>query len=386
MKTKRLFTGGITFVIAIFTLIMSTLSGAQEKQAERDNYVPTTISTEAQQALTELYKNKSFTRAFPAPDDLDAWRKTHDAAEKAAKEQNDKAVDSNRVTVTETTMGGVPVLDVRPNGWKDNGKVLVYTHGGAYTMFSARSTLKSAAPMSRATGLRVISVDYTTAPFANWKQIQKQVISVFKALLEQGYSMKDVALYGDSAGGGLAASTVLNLRDRGMGMPAAVVLWSPWADISNTGDTYQTLNNTDPLLNYDPVLKNSALAYADGLDLTDSRVSPLYADFSKGFSPALITEGTKCIFLSTSVRMYQALETAGQEVKLDVYEGMWHVFQMVPMPEAELSLKRSAAFIHKHLGLATDISAAQDTIPERKKSLATVFLTADIRNLIKVGE
>ena len=68
-----------------------------------------------------------------------------------------------------------------------------------------------------------------------------------EALLAEGYTMKDIALYGDSAGGGLAISTVLNLRDRGMGMPAAVVLWSPWADITNAGDTAHTIMDADPL-------------------------------------------------------------------------------------------------------------------------------------------
>jgi acetyl esterase/lipase len=85
--------------------------------------------------------------------------------------------------------------------------------------------------------------------------------------------------------------------------------------------------------------------------LTDPRVSPVYADFSKGFSLALITEGTKCIFLSNSVRMFQALEAAGQDAALDVYEGMWHVFQNTPTPEAEVSWKKIAAFLHQHLGV-----------------------------------
>ena len=187
--------------------------------------------------------------------------------------------------------------------------------------------------------------------YGKWKEIQDQVVSVFKALLNQGYTMKNIALYGDSAGGGLAISTVLNLRDRGMGMPAAVVLLSPWADISDAGDTMHTLENTDPTLHYDPLLKGSAMAFADGLDLTDPRVSPVYGDFSKGFSPALITEGTKCIFLSTSVRLYQALEAADQEVKLDVYEGLWHVFQTSSVPETEVSLKKIAVFLHANLGV-----------------------------------
>ena len=79
-----------------------------------------------------------------------------------------------------------------------------------------------------------------TKPFAKWKETQAQVMSVFKALIAEGYQMKDIALYGDSAGGGMAVSTVLNPRDSGMGMPAGVVLWSPWADLSNTGDTAPT--------------------------------------------------------------------------------------------------------------------------------------------------
>ena len=107
--------------------------------------------------------------------------------------------------------------------------------------------------------------------------------------------------------------------------------------------------DADPSLTYVGMLDNSALAYADGLDLKDPRLSPLYAAFSKGFPPSLITDGTKCIFLSTSVRLFQKLEAAGQQANLDVYEGLWHVFQQVPVPESEAAIKKSAAFINKHL-------------------------------------
>lgn len=346
---KKMVLCAVSLVAGVGASVVLALDTTTPPQA-RYNYIPATISSEAQQALQSIYAAKAYNRVFPEAGDLAGWKKIHAEAEQAKKEINDKAVASNRVSVTEAMLGGVPVLDIRPHGWQDNGKVLVYTHGGAYTMFSARSTLTSSAPMSRATGLRVISLDYTTAPFAKWKEVQEQVISVFAALLKQGYTMADIALYGDSAGGGLAASTVINLRDRGMGMPAAVALLSPWVDISDAGDTQHTLEYTDPLLHYDPLLKTSALAYADGLKLTDPRVSPLYGDFSKGFSPALITDGTKCIFLSTSVRLYQSLEAADQEAKLDVYEGMWHVFQTFPSPETEVSLKKISIFLNTHLG------------------------------------
>jgi len=132
-------------------------------------------------------------------------------------------------------------------------------------------------------------------------------------------------------------------------MPAAVVLWSPWVDLSDEGDLAHTLRDADPTLSYEGLLYESALAYVNGLDLTDSRVSPLHADFSGGFSPALIQAGTKEIFLSTAVRLFQKLEAEGQDATLDVYEGMWHIFQQFPLPETEVAVGKSAAFINQHL-------------------------------------
>ena len=334
----------------IFALMAMAAAALQPAAAqERDIFVPSTISPEAQQVLRAIIQARPYTREAPASDDLDAWRQMHAAFEAASENQSEQAVESHRVTVTEAELGGVPVLDIRPEGWTDNGKVLVYTHGGAYTVFSARSTLSSSAKMSRATGLRVISVDYTTAPFATWSEIQDQAVSVFRALLAEGYAMEDIALYGDSAGGGLAVSTVLNLRDQGLGLPAAVVLWSPWADVSDDGDTYHTLKDDDASLDYESILYESALAYAGGLELTDRRVSPLFADFDAGFSPALIQAGTKEILLSTAVRLFQRLEAAGQDATLDIYEGMWHIFQPSPIPEADVAVRKSADFINAHL-------------------------------------
>ncbi len=311
------------FFLALFATVL--LAGGIAKAQDRNIYVPNTISAEAQQVLRGIIGAKPYARVAPQPDDLESWRQLHAANEAALQGPNNNAVIRTGVTVSDAEMGGVPVLDIRPRGWKDNGKVLVYTHGGAYTFFSARSTLGSSAPMSHATGLRVISVNYTTAPFAKWAEIQEQVISVFQTLLSDGYAMEDIAIYGDSAGGGLAVSTILNLRERGMGMPAVAVLWSPWVDLTNAGDTAHTLSDADPTLIYDGLLLQSALAFADGLDLNDPRVSPLYAEFNEGFPPPLIQAGTKEILLSTAVRLYQKLEAAGQETKLDIYEGMWHV-------------------------------------------------------------
>lgn len=340
---------------SVFIIIPLFVSGCQilsdQHIVDRDIYVPGTISQQGQALLKVLAEKKGYNRKVPsAQDTKELWVALQNATEQKAKAGADKAIVTNEVSVTERTLGGVPVLEIIPKDWKDNGKVLVYTHGGAYTFFSAYSTLPSSAPMSRATGLKVISVDYTLAPTDNWEKIQADVIKVFEALLAEGYKMDDIAMHGDSAGGGLATSSILNLRDKGFGMPAVVVLWAPWVDLTNEGDTAHTLADEDPMLDYAKLLEPSALSFADGLKLNDPRVSPINADFSKGFPPVLIQAGTKEIFLSTAVRLYQKLEAQGQSATLDIYEGMPHVFQQFGITESEIAISKSATFVNKHLG------------------------------------
>jgi len=335
---------------AFILLICSNYAYSETQSSERDIFVPNTISTQGQHLLKKLAEEKKYNREIPPLGNIEAWVAVQKATEQKLKEGADAVIDNYEVTVTNKTLGGVPVLEIIPNDWKDNGKVLVYTHGGAYTFFSAYSTLPSSGPMSRATGMKLISVDYTLAPTNNWKKIQEDVVKVFEALLAEGYTMDDIAMYGDSAGGGLATSTVLNLRDKGMGMPAAIVLWAPWVDLSNKGDTAHTIADEDPLLDYKKLLEPSALLFADGIDLDDPRVSPINADFSKGFPSVLIQAGTKEIFLSTAVRLFQKLEAQGQDATLDIYEGMPHVFQQFEIPESKIAIDKSAAFIKKHLG------------------------------------
>jgi epsilon-lactone hydrolase len=316
---------------------------------DKEIYVPPTISAEAQVVLKALIEAKAYAIQFPAPDDLAGWEKVYEVAEAHNQDKVEKSLAASHATVTELEMGGVGVEDIRPHGWEDNGKVLVFVHGGGYSLFSARSTFPVAVPMANTTGLRLVSVNYTPAPRAHFEEIQQQIVSVFDALIGAGYAMRDIAIYGESAGGGLTASTVLNLRDQGKGLPAAAVFWSPNTDLSSRDDITVTLDPDDPVLTYSTLLVTGSKAYAGDVALDDPRVSPLYADLSKGFSPALIVVGTKEMLLSSSVRFYQALEAAGQSVKLDVYEGMWHVFPQYGLPESKVAVEKSAKFINDHL-------------------------------------
>jgi epsilon-lactone hydrolase len=221
-------------------------------------------------------------------------------------------------------------------------------------MYSARSRLPSSAAAADATGLRVVSIDYTRAPAAKWEQITDEVLAVCDGLRKEGYKMKDVAVYGESAGGALAAGSVLKMRDKGLGMPAAVVLWSPWADITDRGDSAITMRDFDPYYRYEKHLKPCADAYADPKDQKHPYVSPVYGDYAKGFPPTLIQGGTRELFLSHFVRLYRAIDGAGGVAVLDLYDGMPHVFQIRPeladAPETKAALKKMAAFLKKQLG------------------------------------
>jgi acetyl esterase/lipase len=311
---------------------------------------PSTISPEAQKALAQ-FSRAARNMELPAADDVEGWKKVQAAFEKKRAAANAAVVKEYEPDIQPRKLGGVPVLDIKPKGWKESKRVLVYTHGGAYTLYSANSRLISAVPMAHDTGLRVISVDYTLAPHAKWQEVTSQVVTVVQALVKEGHSLKQIAIYGESAGGGLAAAAVLKMRDQGLGMPAAVVLWSPWSDITDSGDTYATLQDADPLLYYPGNLKNCAAAYAAPADQRNPYVSPVYGNFTKGFPPTLIQAGTKEIFLSNAVRHYQALDQAGIPVKLDLYEGMWHIFQVFnyDLPESKLARKKVRGFLEERL-------------------------------------
>ena len=317
-----------------------------------DFYLPKTISPEAQAILEKFTFASRDTPDYPEPDDIEGWKKLQAGVIQAFQPLNDKVKQEFQPSLEMKEIGGIPVLDVKPKGWKDNGKLLVYTHGGAYTETSAESTLFFSATVAATTGLNVISVDYTLAPEAKHDLISNQVVSVFKGLVDSGRKLKDVGLYADSAGGGLASGCVLKMRDQGVGMPGALVLWSPWADIDAAcGDSYGALKDIDPLCNYENQLRKCALAYADAKDWKNPYVSSVYGDFTKGYPPTLLQVGTKEIFLSNSVRLYHALNNAGQTVQLELYDGMWHVFQGVfyDLPESQMAQQNTAKFFKKHL-------------------------------------
>jgi acetyl esterase/lipase len=344
-----------TWVLPAACVLLGWLAASRGDRPVKSSFVkvPDTVSPEARTYLESLPDPSSFP-AWPGPRDLPAWKRLWEAAEAASEDKVRVTLKRYQPKVEARKIGGVPVLDIKPKGWKDSTKVLVHAHGGCYVLYSAHSRQQSSVPAADATGLRVISIDYTVAPEGRWEKVTDEVLAVLDGLQKEGHRLKDIALYGESAGGGLMAGSVLKMRDRGLGMPAAVVLWSTWADLTNSGDSAITLKDIDPIHRYDGQLKAAADAYADPKDQKHPYVSPVYGDYGKGFPPTLIQGGTREIFLSHFVRQYRAIDDAGGTAVLDLHDGMPHIFQVRPemadAPETRALLKKMAAFLKRYLG------------------------------------
>ncbi len=312
-------------------------------------YVPTTISPEAA-ALYARYR--PFILATPGPPmrttaDFDAL---YQASEKRGIEVSEARLKILQPTVTQRVIGGVNVYEVRPKGYHDDGTVLMDVHGGGFVGGSARSELGGAATMAQASGKRIIDVDYTVAPRGNWRMVTDQVAAVYKGLLDEGIKAKHIGMMGGSAGGNIIAATTLKIRDRGLPMPAALLLISPMSDFTEGGDTRTTLKDADPALHAEQV-RPGLDAYADPADQKNAYVSPVYGDFTKGYPPVLIQGGTKEWLLSDMVRLHRAIKEAGGNSDLEIYEGMPHGFPglMGDAPEGKEALAEELAFLKRYL-------------------------------------
>ncbi len=313
-------------------------------------HVPSTVSPEAAEGLSKINAMRAHAPARVRPRTQEDWDQANAQLAKMAMPMSAAAADALHVTRTEDHLGGVPVVRVRPANYKGGGATLLYMHGGAFTFLSAANSLTIPALVSTATGNEVISIDYTLAPRAKWQTVTDQVVAVWKAVLASGVKPQNVGMLGDSAGGGLAASSVLKMRDEHLPLPGALYLISPTTDLSGAGDTSTTLAPVDPVLQPE-TLSWSREAYAPVADQKNPYVSPVYGDYSQAFPPTLIQVGTREMLLSSSVREYQAIRGGGHEAVLDVYEGMPHVWvSLIPQaPETKTAIKRAADFFALHL-------------------------------------
>ena len=315
-------------------------------------YIPDYISDEAKAILSQRsIKARNEGSHLPKHDaPIEVWEAKQKGAKEAAAKRLPKMLADFQPTIDTIFLGKVRAIDIKPKNYKKSDKVIIYLHGGAFVFYPAEVTISSCLPLADTSGLRIIAIDYTLAPQANFVQVLDEVIEAYRHLLKE-YKAENIAIYGNSAGGSITAAAVLKMRDLQLKLPSAVVLWSAWLDVDEIGDTYFTLKNTDPSLVFSDFLENCAEAYAPRSEWKNPYVSPVYGDYSKPFPPTLIQVGSKEIFMSNSIRMYRELKENNKEVELDIYEGMWHVWQgHYHVPESKMAVKNTKNFILKHIG------------------------------------
>lgn len=210
---------------------------------------------------------------------------------------------------TERTVDGVRVYEAVPSSVaaEDRGIILDF-HGGALIMCGGEMCKISAGVMSTQMQKRLWSVDYRMPPDSPYPAALDDGLAVYRAIL-QVRSPAEVIVSGGSAGGNIAAALMLRIRQAGLPMPAGLILGTPEVDLTESGDSFQTNMGVDTMLRS---LMPANLLYANGTDLRDPHVSPLFGDL-KGFPPTILTTGTRDLFLSNTVRMHRALRSAGKK-------------------------------------------------------------------------
>ena len=220
-------------------------------------------------------------------------------------------------------VGGVPAEWIVPAN-DDGQHLLLYLHGGGYSIGSCESHRGMASQIAKACGARVLLPEYRLAPEHPYPAGLEDATAVYAHLLKQGYSPDNLAIAGDSAGGGLTLATLQNLREKNIPMPACAATISAWTDLLGTGHSMQTRARHDPWFNPEGVVKAAKVYYADA-DPTDPKVSPIFADYSQ-FPPLLFQVGDYEILLNDTTRAAQKAKEQGVDVTLKIWDGMWHVW------------------------------------------------------------
>jgi epsilon-lactone hydrolase len=244
-----------------------------------------------------------------------------------------------------TTIGGVSAVEVTIRG-TDAANVILYFHGGVYVIGSAATSVPLVSDLARRTGAKAVTLDYRLAPEHPYPAAVEDAQAAYRGLLEQGIDPGQIALAGDSAGGGLAVAALLALRDAGTPLPSCAYLMSPYADLTLSGETFLEKQALDPILT--PVgVRLRVPDYVAGADASDPHISPVFGDL-RGLPPLLIQAGSHEILLSDALRLAARAATADVPVTLEITPGVPHVFQgyAAMLDEGDAALNRAAAFLN----------------------------------------
>ena len=241
------------------------------------------------------------------------------------------------------SLDGMNAAWVRPHRGHDRRRCILYCHGGGYTSGTLGYSRILASKLAHVTGYEVLCFEYRLAPEHPYPAATQDALRAWDHLMYQGYGARDVVVAGDSAGGNLALVLCHLLKQSARRLPGALILLSPWTDMTAGGKSYQERADMDPILtmNYITAVRE---AYARGADCSSPLLSPLLGDLS-GFPPTLIQVGSNEILLSDSVRLRDRMIQAAVPCRLEVWSDMWHVFQMFPTKRAVEAMESIGRFL-----------------------------------------
>lgn len=219
-------------------------------------------------------------------------------------------------------------------------RYFLYLHGGAFALgglASHRALVARIADWGYAQGLLI---DYRKAPEHPYPAALEDAQKAYQWLLNQGIEAADIALVGDSAGGGLTISLLQKLKAEERPLPAAAALICPWVDLGCTGLSWESNGGQHPMLRKEHLLQFARL-YAGDLDLEDPRVSPLYGDLS-GLPKLLVQAGGNDPLRDDATRLVQAIQDAGGSANLEIWPDAFHDWHLMApiLPDGDWASRR----------------------------------------------
>ena len=310
--------------------------------------VPGTVSSQVQKLIAAPLR--SGWNVLPKTGE--EWKPVSEAGAAANIKNLPGLVERLKVKYEKTTIDGVRAFVVVPEtvAPENRERVLIHMHGGCYVLNGGEAGLPEALLMASFGRFKVISVDYRMPPDAYFPAALDDGMTVWKATLKTTDPQK-IAIFGTSAGGALTLEMVLKAKQDGVPMPGAIASGTPMSDVTKEGDTFYTNELVDNVLvSRDGFCDAGAKVYANGRDMKDPLLSPVYGDMA-GFPPTILTSGTRDLLLSNTVRVHRKLRQAGVEAALHVYEGQSHAHYMRDdtAPETREVFQEIAGFFDKHL-------------------------------------
>lgn len=239
----------------------------------------------------------------------------------------------------------IPALWIDVNA--KNQRVIFFLHGGAYNIGSIESHKEFAARLGLAADANVLLIDYRLAPEHPFPAGLNDALAAYQWLRIQGYGGDNIAIAGDSAGGGLALSTAMKLRDESSELPACLCLMSPWTDLTMSGASIKSNATTEIMLNA-LWMRQLAHNYAGPDGLANPLASPHYGNY-KGLPPIMTHVAEAELLLSDARRMTQKAKQAGVDAHLEEFRNVWHIWHTHAgvMPESKQAMKKMGDFIQQ---------------------------------------